>query len=75
MKVYVVVGGWDYEGYSEPTGVYSTKEKADAAKQHARSNHSYDNLEIMEYDLDIGEAEGADDQWRIKARAKESSSS
>ncbi len=58
-KVYVVIGGWDYEGNSEPTGVYSSREKAEAAKEHAQNpdNHSYDSLEIMEYDLDHGERE------------------
>lgn len=58
-KVFVVIGGWDYEGYSDPTGVYSTKEAAELAKQHAanRENHSYDNLDILEYDLNFGERE------------------
>jgi hypothetical protein len=56
-KAFVVIGGWDYEGFSAPAGIYSTKEKAEAAKDHARANHSYDTLEILEYDLNIGEAE------------------
>lgn len=68
MKVYVVIVGWDYEGYSEPTGVYSTKEAADKAMEHARQEHTYDTLRTLEYELDKGEAEGATSQWILIAR-------
>jgi hypothetical protein len=57
MKLYVVIGGWEYEGYSEPTGIYSTREKADAAVEHASVNHSYNDLDVLEYELDVGERE------------------
>lgn len=29
MKVYIVMGSYDYEGYSLPDAVFSTKEKAE----------------------------------------------
>lgn len=58
-KVFVVIGGWNYEGWSAPMGIYSTREKADAAIAHARENHSYDDLDVLEYDIDIGELEKA----------------
>lgn len=50
MKVYVLIGGWDYEGNDEPEGVYSTKEKAEEAKAHAYDGYS--DIEILEYDID-----------------------
>lgn len=56
-KVFVVIGGWDYEGYSEPTGIYDSRVQAEGALEHARKEHSYDTLVIMEYDLNNGERE------------------
>lgn len=56
-KVFVIIGGWDYEGYTSPTGVYSSRELADAAVAHARANHSYDDLDVLEYTVDHGERE------------------
>lgn len=53
-KVFVLIGGWSYEGYSEPDGIYSTKEKAEAAKKDAYDG--YDSLDIMEYEIDNGKA-------------------
>lgn len=51
MKLYALIGGWDYEGHDEPVGIYSTKEKAEAAK--AVAYKSYDELDIYEYELDV----------------------
>ncbi len=56
-KVFVVIGSWDYEGYSEPCGVYSTRDKAHEAKEHARAHRNFDDIDILEYDLDRGERE------------------
>lgn len=54
-KVYVVIGGWDYEGYNEPDGVYSTRKKAELALKNAYKG--YDKVEIMAYEIDLGEYE------------------
>lgn len=51
MKLFALIGGWDYEGYDDPVGIFSTKEKAEEAKSVAYK--SYDHLEIFEYDLDV----------------------
>lgn len=50
MKVYALIGGWDYEGYSEPDGIFSTKELAEEAKK--KVYQGYDFLEIHEFELD-----------------------
>lgn len=50
MKVWVVVGAWDREGYAEPIGVFSSKELATRAVQDGCKE--YDFTEVMEYELD-----------------------
>ena len=50
MKLYVLIGGWDYEGYDNPVGVYSAKEKAESAKGIAYKH--YDSIDVLEYELD-----------------------
>ena len=59
--MYVVIGAWEYDGFDEPTGVYSSKEKADAAATHALAEHNYFDVRIKEYALNYGERE-KDDQ-------------
>ena len=49
MKVYIVIGGWNYEGYGEPNGVFSTKEKAEECLKFVKKR--YDYAEIMEYTI------------------------
>jgi hypothetical protein len=51
MKLYIVVGGWDWEGKDEPEGIFSTREKATAFAAIYDSGH--DLVEIYEYDLDV----------------------
>ena len=50
MKLWVLIGGWDYEGYDKPAGVFSSKEAAESAK--ASAYKGYDDLDIFEYNLD-----------------------
>jgi hypothetical protein len=50
MKVFVAIGGHDYEGYSAPIGVYSTKELAEEAFKKMRG--SWDDRDIFEYEID-----------------------
>lgn len=56
QKLYALIGGWDYEGYSEPVGIYSSEKKAEAAKKDAYNG--YDSLEIFEYELDVSKDGG-----------------
>lgn len=53
MKVWIVIGSYDYEGYAAPTGVYSSEEKANEALKHCRG----DNRDIMEYEIDVTDSE------------------
>lgn len=57
MRLFVVIGGWDYEGYGQPDGIYSTLEAAERAKSEAY--RGYDSIEIIEYELDVGDLEKA----------------
>jgi hypothetical protein len=50
MKVFVAIGGYAYEGYAAPIGVYSTKELAEEAIKKA--SRGYDDREIFEYEID-----------------------
>ena len=49
-KVYIIIGGWNYEGYALPEGVYSTRAKAETMLKKVKSG--YDGKpEIVEYEL------------------------
>ena len=48
-KLFVALGGLDYEGYSEPIGVFSTKKKAEKAVREATG---YDHTKVIDYRLD-----------------------
>lgn len=50
MKVFVAIGGWAYEGYATPIGVYTTE--ALAKEAIAAAYQGYDDTEICEYELD-----------------------
>ncbi len=52
--VYILSGGWDYEGYSV-IGVFTTKDKALDAKEVINKkpyNGGYDRLLIKRFELD-----------------------
>ena len=49
MKLYVLIGGWNYEGFGEPDGVFLTKKKAEEEKKKLRG---YDFTRIYEYTID-----------------------
>lgn len=51
MKLYALIGGWNYEGNDEPVGIYSTKKLAEDARSVAYK--SYDCLDVYEYELDV----------------------
>ena len=50
MKIYAVVGGFDYEGYTEPSGLYSS---ADAAAEAAEAETGYDFVYVYTYELNV----------------------
>ena len=54
MKLFAVIGMWDYEGKDAPAGIYSTQELAEAALDRIKDDedNSYDDIRIYEYDLD-----------------------
>lgn len=54
MTVYVVCGGWSYEGWDKPVGVYSTKEKAEAARVDTYKRYRrHDFVDVFECELDV----------------------
>jgi hypothetical protein len=54
MKVWVVLGSWDYEGNDDPLGVYSSKERAEAVAEAERMHphQRYNCVDVEEYTLD-----------------------
>lgn len=50
MKVYAVVGSWEYEGYAVPIGIYSSA--ALARQALGKACNGFDSREILEYELD-----------------------
>lgn len=50
MKVWVAIGGWNYEGFSKPMGIFSTQEKA---KEVADASKGYGYVEVIEYEIDV----------------------
>jgi hypothetical protein len=58
VKVYVVIAGYDYQGWDDPAAVFDTREAAEAlAKTLNRYGRpdglpfGYDNVAILEYTL------------------------
>lgn len=52
MKIWVLMGGWDYEGY-DVIGVYSSKRKAASAlKKFEKRPYSYQSLDLQSFKLD-----------------------
>lgn len=51
MRLWALIGRWDYEGRDAPVGIFSTLEKAEAAK--ATAYKGYDNIDVTEYELDV----------------------
>lgn len=54
MKVYVVIGSYDYEGYGQPVGVFDTFEAAVVARDAAAKR--FDDIEILEYDMNVSDS-------------------
>ena len=52
MKVWIVIGGWEYEGYAEPSGVFSSKEKANLFVASDKCYNGYDEIKVLEYEVD-----------------------
>lgn len=48
-KVYVVFGGYGYDGYAKPDSIWTTKE---AARARTQNTHGYDSVDILEYEMD-----------------------
>ena len=44
-KIYVAIGGWNYEGHDTPIGVYSTKKLAELAIKHTCVSYSFKFVE------------------------------
>ncbi len=50
MRVWVAIYGYDYEGYCEPIGVFTTEELA----QEALKKKGFgDNRDVFEYEIDV----------------------
>ena len=54
MKVYAIVGSRDYEGSSEPEGIYADEMRANAvcAALNAKSPR-YESYEVIEYEMEM----------------------
>jgi len=52
MTVFVVIGGWNHEGFDEPAGVFSAKEDADKYAAKVEASKSYAYVDVLEYDID-----------------------
>ena len=48
MKVYVVIGYIDYEGYTEPSAVFDSREKAE---EYIKQGFKYSTPEIFEMEV------------------------
>jgi len=46
MQVYVVYGGWDYEGADHPAVLFDCKSAADAAAERMKEEDGYDWVEV-----------------------------
>ena len=51
MKVYAVIGSFDYGGYGQPVGVFDTFEAAVVARDAEYKR--YDDIDIFEYDMNV----------------------
>ena len=51
MIVFVVLGSYNYEGFDNPIGVYSSRNLAEIAAVKLKENKEkgYDGVEILEY--------------------------
>ena len=54
MKVYVVAADYEYDGHTQPLGVYSTLEKARAEAELLCRKHGHDDFRAYEFALDAG---------------------
>jgi hypothetical protein len=52
VKVWVVIGEWDYAGYAEPCGVFDCPDKAyEARKDVLASERRFDRVDVISYEL------------------------
>jgi len=51
MKIYIALNGWEYEGYIQPTGAFSTIELARAALNDDKVKGHYQDIFEVELDL------------------------
>lgn len=54
-KVYIVMGSYAYEGFCEPSGVFSKKKDAEKMKEKLEKNSFFDDVVVFEYDVDVNE--------------------
>lgn len=57
MTYWIAAGGWNYEGFDDPVGVYSTKEKAIEALARAYKGYDFRTVWPCELDQEVGRAE------------------
>ena len=53
--MYVVIGGWDYEGYAPPIGVFDSIDAANNAIKTGKYK-SYDFVKIYRYELNVADS-------------------
>ena len=52
MKVWIVIGGYDHEGYCDPESVHASKESAEKAKEVLDAKrHGYDDVCVFEMEV------------------------
>lgn len=51
MKVYVVLGSIDYEGFDQPLGIFSDSTVADLVAADARQSGDFYDVTVFEYEL------------------------
>jgi hypothetical protein len=65
MKVYVVVQGYDYEGYTDPAAVFSTLESAESfARSMKIDRHEW--VDVFERELDSTVDRSGDWAWVLR---------
>ena len=50
MTVYVVIGGWDYEGFNN-LGVFDNEKDAQAFANESYDSENYDYVDIEEHEI------------------------
>lgn len=53
MTVWVVFGGWNFEGNDDPDSVWTSLEKAEERGRFLMELGRYDGIDILDFTLDV----------------------